>query len=66
MTINMMHNDNIKTFEDIKHHLELEEDHLDVTKYSDQAYMTEAGPSRFSGYKLKKDRKPYKKDKRTG
>lgn len=41
MAVHMMHNDSVKTFEDISHHLELGEECLEATKQVDQAYATE-------------------------
>ena len=35
MKVNMTHNENIKTFKDIEHHLELEVERLEAAKLSD-------------------------------
>ena len=42
LRINFTHNDNIKTFDDVTQHVELEEDHLLADKSSGQAYMIES------------------------
>ena len=41
LRINLTHNDNIKTFDDVARHVELGEDHLLVDKSYGEAYMTE-------------------------
>ena len=40
----MTHNDNIKTFNDIKCHLTLEDDRLEAAKTSTQLYMAKSKP----------------------
>ena len=42
LRINLTHNDNIKTFDHVARHVELEEDHLLVDKPAGHAYMTES------------------------
>ena len=42
LRINLTHNDNIKTFDDVARHVDLEEDHLLADKSSGHAYMTES------------------------
>ncbi|KAK0585875.1 hypothetical protein LWI29_035524 [Acer saccharum] len=42
MKINMTHNDNIKTFDDISLHVKLEDERLEATKASGQLYMAES------------------------
>ena len=42
MKINMTHNDNIKTFDDISRHVELEDECLEAAKASSQLYMAES------------------------
>ena len=42
LRINLTHNDNIKTFDDVARHVELEEDRLLADKSSGQAYMTKS------------------------
>ena len=49
MKINMTHNDNIKTFDDIARHVELEDERLEVAKASGQLYMAES--SKRKGWK---------------
>ena len=41
MSVNLTHNDNIKTFDDVACHVELEEDRLLVEKPIQEAFMTE-------------------------
>ena len=41
MRVNLTHNDNIKTFDDVAHHVKLEEDCLLVEKPVQEAFMTE-------------------------
>ena len=41
MHVNLTHNDNIKTFDDVAHHVELEEDRLLAEKLVQEAFMTE-------------------------
>ncbi|KAK0607489.1 hypothetical protein LWI29_015731 [Acer saccharum] len=42
MKINMTHNDNIKTFDDISRHVELEDERLEASKASGQLYVVES------------------------
>ena len=49
--MNMTHNDNIRTFDDIAHHLELEAKRLEAARPNAQAYVTESSSKKFSGYK---------------
>ncbi|GAV81952.1 UBN2_2 domain-containing protein, partial [Cephalotus follicularis] len=49
MKINFAHNDNIKTFDDIEHHLELENECLEAAKSSSHAYAAETNSCRASG-----------------
>ena len=42
LSINLTHNDNIKTFDDVARHIELEEDCLLADKPYGEAYMTES------------------------
>ena len=39
---NLTHNDNIKTFDDVTRHVELEEDCISADKPYREAYMTES------------------------
>ena len=47
--INLTHNENIKTFDDIARHVELEEDRFLTFKPYGEAYMTESKKIRASG-----------------
>lgn len=42
MIITMMHNDNVKTFDDIAHHLELEDECFEITKSFGFTYVAES------------------------
>ena len=48
LRINLTHNDNIKTFNDVTQHVELEEDRLLANKPSGHAYMIESNNSELS------------------
>ena len=54
LRINLTHNDNIKTFDDVTRHVELEEDRLLADNFSGQAYMTESNKVGSSGTGWKK------------
>ena len=57
MKVNMMYTDNIKTFNDISRHLELEDERLEVAKASSQLsqlYVTESSSRKASGFKRKR------------
>ncbi len=41
MSKNMRHNENIKTFDDVAHHLELETEHLEAAKLNSYVHMVE-------------------------
>ena len=41
MLVNLTHNDNIKTFDDVTHHVELEKDRLLAEKPVQKAFMIE-------------------------
>ena len=41
MSKNMRHNENIKTFHDVAHHLELETEHLEAAKLNSYVHMVE-------------------------
>ncbi|KAK0574754.1 hypothetical protein LWI29_028537 [Acer saccharum] len=49
MKINMTHNDNIKTFDDISRHVELEDECLKAAKASGQLYMAESSKRKTKG-----------------
>ncbi|KAK0607697.1 hypothetical protein LWI29_018803 [Acer saccharum] len=53
MKINMTHNDNIKTFDDISRHVELEDERLEAAKASGQLYMAESSKRKTKGFKRK-------------
>jgi hypothetical protein len=42
MSQNLMHNENIKTFKDVSHHLELEAERLEAAKPNSSAYLAES------------------------
>ena len=42
MRVNLTHNENIKTFDDVTRHVELEKDRLLSEKPSNEAFMTES------------------------
>ena len=42
MHVNLTHNENIKTFDDVARHVELEEDRLLSEKPANEAFMTES------------------------
>ena len=54
MKVNMTHNESVKTFKDIQHHLELEDECLVTTKSSAQLYMADTYSRKASGFKRKK------------
>ena len=49
LRINLTHNENIKTFDDVARHVELEEDRLLTDKPYGEAYMTESNKIRAFG-----------------
>ena len=65
MKINMTHNENIVTFDDIARHLELEDERLEVAKPSTHAYAAESGSGKVSGFKRKRNHKFNNKEKET-
>ena len=66
MKVNMMHNDNIRTFNDISHHLELEDERQEATKAFCQLYVTESSSRKTSGFKHKRGNNNYQKEKGKG
>ena len=54
MMVNMTHNESIRTFNDIEHHLELEVKRLEATKLFDRVYMTESNSHKASSFKYKR------------
>jgi len=55
MTLNMMHNEKIKTFDDLLRHLELEAKRLEVVKANGSSYTAQSGSRKLFGSKLKKN-----------
>jgi hypothetical protein len=41
MCVNLTHNNNIKTFDDVAHHVQLEEDQLHIEKLVNEAFVSE-------------------------
>ena len=60
--VNITHNESIKTFDDIVHHLELEVKQLVVARSNEQAYVVEFNSHKTFGFKS--NRKFFKKNKR--
>ena len=54
LCINLTHNDNIMTFDDVARHVELEEDRLLIDKPYGEAYMNEFKKIRASCFGRKK------------
>ena len=50
-----MHNENIKTFDDISYHLEIEAEPLEAAKINDSSYTAQSGSRKPSGPKRKKN-----------
>ena len=50
MCVNLTHNDNIKTFNDVAHHVELEEDCLLVEKLVQKVFMIENKSQGVQGF----------------
>ena len=57
MKVNMTHNENIKTFKDIEHHLELKVERLEAAKLSNNVFMVESSSHKTSGFKRKRGHK---------
>ena len=51
MVVNMTHNQNVKTFDDIVRHLELEAKRLMVARPNEQAYVVESNSHKTFGFK---------------
>ena len=49
----MIHNDTVKTFDDIVCHLEVEDEHPEVAKSSKLAYVVESSSHKILGFKCK-------------
>lgn len=54
MRVNMIYNDNIKIFNNIKRHLEFKDDRLGATKTSSQLCITNSNLNNNSGSKCKR------------
>ena len=54
MRANLTHNDNIKTFDDVAHHVEPEEDQLHAEKPVNEPFIFETKMRRAYGFKYKK------------
>ena len=64
--INMTHNDNIKTFDDISRHVELEDERLEAAKASGQLYMAESSKRKTKGFMRKGKKGNFQKGKWKG
>ena len=53
MKVNMMHNENIKNFNDLARHLELKAERLEAAKANGSSYMVHFGSRKASGSKRK-------------
>ncbi|KAM7465477.1 hypothetical protein LguiB_013039 [Lonicera macranthoides] len=53
MRVNMTHNENIKTFDDLARHLELEAERLEAAKANNSSYVVHSGSRKASGSKRK-------------
>ncbi|KAH9679445.1 hypothetical protein KPL71_026137 [Citrus sinensis] len=53
LKVNMTHNESIRAFNEIDHHLELEVERLEAAKHSDNIYMAESSSCKASGFKRK-------------
>jgi hypothetical protein len=54
MCVNLTHNDNIKTFNDVAHHFELEEDLIHAEKPINKVFISETKMHGAYGSKYKK------------
>ena len=59
----MTHNENIKTFKDIEHHLELEVECLEAFTLFNRVFMAESSSHKALSFKRKKDHKNNQKGK---
>ena len=53
MKVNMTHNENIKTFANIAHHLELEDERIEAAKPDAQEYVAASSSKNVPGFKRK-------------
>ena len=65
MRMNMTHNENIMTFDDIACHLELEDECLEAAKSSGHAYVAEGNTHGTLGFKRNTGYKSFKRGKKT-
>ena len=65
MMVNMTHNESIRTFNDIEHHLELEVKRLEATKLFDRVYMVESSSRKALDFKRKRGHKYNQKGRRS-
>ena len=63
MKVNITYNENIKTFTDIAHHLELEDEHLEAAKPDEQAYVVASNSNNVFGFKQKRNFGKWKANK---
>ncbi|XP_070049220.1 uncharacterized protein [Nicotiana tomentosiformis] len=54
LKVNLTHNDNIKTFADVAHHVELEDERLGAAKDLPNAFVAESSSTKRSSFKHKK------------
>ena len=55
MRLNMTHNENNKTFDDLSRHLELKAERLEAAKANDSSYTAQSGSRRPFGLKRTKN-----------
>ncbi|KAH0639721.1 hypothetical protein KY285_036307 [Solanum tuberosum] len=65
LKVNLIHNDSIKTFFDVAHHVELEDERVGAAKAASNAFVAESSGTKSSGFKCKKNWKINGKDKET-
>ena len=61
--MNMTYNENIRTFKNIEHHLEMEVERLEAAKLSDNIFMAKSSQCKASDFKLKRGHKYNQKGK---
>ncbi|KAL3525361.1 hypothetical protein ACH5RR_013733 [Cinchona calisaya] len=61
MKVNMTHNPNIKTFQDARRHVELEDERLKVARSFGEAYVVESNSGKPPISKRNKNKKFFKK-----
>lgn len=55
MKRNIMHNDNLKTFDDFSCHLELESERLEIAKANGSVFLADSDSHQAFGHKCGKD-----------